>query len=63
MAYIACAVAWISVSAAVIAGIYMTGSAWCLWAFLFVAFIKVERRSDDDGHEKERKNPEGTEES
>ncbi|BDZ81400.1 hypothetical protein Lac3_26090 [Claveliimonas bilis] len=53
MAYIAYAVAWISVSAAVIAGIYMTGSAWCLLAFLFVAFIKVKRRSDDDEHEKE----------
>lgn len=53
MAYIAYAVAWFSVSVAVVAGIYMTGSAWCLWAFLFVAFIRVGRRSDDDEHEKE----------
>ncbi|MBT9667639.1 hypothetical protein [Roseburia hominis] len=27
------AVKWIAVSIAVIAGIKMTGSAWCLWAF------------------------------
>lgn len=32
--WLAYASAWISTAAAVIAGIYLTGSAWCLWALL-----------------------------
>ena len=28
---------WIGVSIAVSVGIYITGSAWCLWAFLIPA--------------------------
>lgn len=31
--------AWIGTSAAVIAGIYLTGSANCLWALLFPVLI------------------------
>ena len=39
------AVKWIAVSIAVIAGIKMTGSAWCLWAFAIVqlAFLVLVR--------------------
>lgn len=33
MIWLAYASAWIATSVAVIAGIYLTGSAWCLWAF------------------------------
>lgn len=41
MMWIAYACAWIATSAAIIAGIYLTGSAWCLWAFFIPAMIKV----------------------
>lgn len=33
------AVAWVGTSAAVIAGIYLTGSANCLWALLIPAMV------------------------
>lgn len=36
---IGCAAAWIGTSAAVIAGIYLTGSANCLWALLIPAMV------------------------
>lgn len=42
MMWIGYAAAWISTAAAVIAGVYFTGSEWCLWALLIPALIKVE---------------------
>lgn len=34
--WIANTAAWIATSIGVVAGIYFTKSAWCLWAFLFL---------------------------
>ena len=42
MIWIGYEAAWISTAAAVIAGVYFTGSAWCLWALLLPVLIKVE---------------------
>ncbi|MEY8366278.1 hypothetical protein AALA22_11625 [Anaerovoracaceae bacterium 41-7] len=41
MVYLAYAAAWISTAAAVIVGMMETGSAWCLWALLIPALIKI----------------------
>lgn len=43
MIWLAYASAWIATSAAVIAGIYLTGSAWCLLALLIPLGINVKR--------------------
>lgn len=43
---IAYAAMWISVSVAVIAGLIITNSAWCLWAFLIPGSLKL-KLSDD----------------
>lgn len=48
MIYLAYVVAWISTSAAVIAGMYFTHSAWCLWAFILPACIKLTRSHKDN---------------
>lgn len=54
MMWFANAVAWISTSAAVIAGIDLTGSAWCLWALFIPALIRVTHKDDsNDGKEDE----------
>lgn len=54
MMWFAYAAAWISTSAAVIAGIYLTGSAWCLWALFIPAMIRVTHKDDsNDGKEDE----------
>lgn len=42
MIYIALATAWLATGGAVCVGIYITKSAWCLWALLIPAFIKIE---------------------
>lgn len=44
MIYFAYAMAWISTSAAVIAGMYFTKSAWCLWAFVLPACIELTHK-------------------
>lgn len=44
MVYLAYAMAWISTSAAVIAGMYFTKSAWCLWAFVLPACIELKHK-------------------
>lgn len=44
MIWFAYAVAWASTSAATVAGIYLTKSAWCLWALVLPACIEL--RSD-----------------
>ena len=46
--WFAYAMAWISTSAAVIAGVYLTGSAWCLWALFIPAMIRVTHKDGSD---------------
>ncbi len=48
MIYFAYAMAWISASAAVIAGMYFTKSAWCLWAFILPACIEIKHKKKDE---------------
>ena len=48
MIYFAYAMAWISTSAAVIAGMYFTKSAWCLWAFALPACIELTCKPKDE---------------
>lgn len=48
MIWIGYAAAWISTAAAVIAGMYFTESAWCLWALILPAVIKIERGKEND---------------
>lgn len=40
-AFWALGMAWIATSVAVIAGIFFTGSASCLWAFLIPAMLRT----------------------
>lgn len=54
MMWLTYASAWIATSAAVIAGIYLTGSAWCLWALFIPAMIRVTHK-DDENDEEENK--------
>lgn len=56
MIYFAYAMAWISTSVAVIAGMYFTHSAWCLWAFILPACIELTRSHKDDGESDEKEN-------
>ena len=44
---------WLSVSAAVSVGLYVTLSAWCLWAFLLPALIKMSSGNKKGGKEDE----------
>jgi len=44
MIWFAYAVAWASTSVAVGVGIYITKSAWCLWALLLPACLTFERK-------------------
>lgn len=48
MIYFVYAMAWISTSAAVIAGMYFTKSAWCLWAFVLPACIELTHKPKDE---------------
>lgn len=48
MAYLAYAIAWMSTAAAVVAGVYFTHSAWCLWAFLLPAGINLKYRGEPE---------------
>lgn len=49
------ATAWIATAAAVIFAIKYTGSAWCLWAFIFPPGLKLsfsnKHNSDEDTDE------------
>lgn len=47
MVYFAYAMAWISTSVAVVAGMYFTKSAWCLWAFVLTACIELTHKNKD----------------
>lgn len=44
---------WLSVSAAVSVGLYVTHSAWCLWAFLLPALMKMSSGDKKGGEEVE----------
>lgn len=44
MIYLAYAAAWIGTSVAVVAGMYFTKSAWCLWALVLPACIKITHK-------------------
>lgn len=48
MIYLAYSMAWISTSVAVIAGMYFTKSAWCLWAFILPACIELTHKNKDE---------------
>lgn len=50
---IAYASAWIATSIAVIFAIKYTGSAWCLWALLFPACIKISTSIESDNSKEE----------
>lgn len=45
--WLAYASAWVATAAAVIAGIYLTGSAWCLWALLIPLGISIRTGNDN----------------
>ena len=45
--WLAYASAWVSTATAVIVGIYLTESAWCLWALLIPLGINMQRKTDD----------------
>lgn len=42
MMWFANVVAWIATSVAVIGGMYLTKSAWCLWAFFIPALMMAD---------------------
>ena len=44
--WFAYAIMWISVSLATCFGIYITKSAWCLWAFLIPMSVKLIQKSN-----------------
>lgn len=52
MIWIAYAMAWLSTSAAAIAGMYFTHSAWCLWVFTMPACIEIKNRWHGDEKKK-----------
>ena len=41
MVWFAYAAAWISTAAAVVAGVHVTGSAWCLWAMALPLLVTM----------------------
>ena len=54
------AVAWIATSVGVVAGMYLTKSAWCLWAFFIPAWmmanyakIYIDNKDDESEDENE----------
>lgn len=55
MMWLTYASAWIATAAAVIAGIYLTGSAWCLWALFIPAMIGIIHTDDNEDNDKENK--------
>lgn len=51
MAWIDYAAAWISTAAAVVAGLHVTGSTWCLWAMVLPLMITIKSSKKDGGEE------------
>ena len=51
MVWIAYAAAWISTAAAVVAGVHVTGSAWCLWALAPPLLVTIRESKKDGGEE------------
>lgn len=48
MVWFAYAMAWLSTAAACIAGMYFTHSAWCLWALILPACIKITNGKESE---------------
>ena len=56
--WLAYAIIWISVSLTACFGVYITKSAWCLWALLLpacIGFSNTSDNKDEDKNEKEDK--------
>ena len=53
--WIAYAIIWISVSLATCFGVYITKSAWCLWALLLPVCIRFSQTNDDKNKGKKEK--------
>lgn len=51
--WFAYATMWVAVAVAVIAGMLITKSAWCLWAFILPANIEVKSKSDSKNDDDE----------
>lgn len=49
IAYTAYAIMWVAASAAILGAVYITHSAWCLWALLIPATVSLKYTSDKDG--------------
>ena len=48
-AYGAYALMWIAASAAILGAVYITHSAWCLWAFILPSSVSLKYRDTKDG--------------
>lgn len=48
MIWLGYGLAWLSTAIATSVGIYYTHSAWCLWAFILPACIKISTSKDKD---------------
>ena len=48
------AIIWVAVSLAIIAGIFITKNANCLWAFFIPAFISAESRNNSEDEKEEK---------
>ena len=44
--WFAYSMAWLSTAIASIAGLYFTHSPWCLWVFIFPAYIGISETKD-----------------
>lgn len=55
MVWITYAAMWISASAAVTVGMCITKSAWCLWALLIPACVKLEIHNKSNDAEDDEK--------
>lgn len=56
--WFAYSIIWISVSLAVCFGIYITKSAWCLWAFLILIYVELSQSSNSKSEDIEDKEDE-----
>lgn len=51
--WFAYATMWVAVVVAVIAGMLITKSAWCLWALILPANIELKSKSDSESDDEE----------
>jgi len=47
-AYAAYALVWIASSAAILGAVYITHSAWCLWAFIIPGSVSLKHRDSKE---------------